>query len=145
MKKYPSKIGIGLLGLILLVLIGSTIPLLSPPIWPAIGINLAVLIFILYLFASTHYTIDGNWLHVQCGFLVQKKIEIGAITRVSETNSPISGPAISLDRLNVVYGANKDILISPKDKSGFIEHLRRINPKIEVRYKANGHKKNKTV
>ena len=137
MKKYPSKIGIGLLGLILAVLIGSTIPLLSPPIWPAIGINLVVMIFILYLFASTHYTIDGNWLHVECGFLVRKKIEIGTIIRVSETNSLISGPAMSLDRLNVVYGTNKDILISPKDKSGFIEHLRHINPKIEVRYKTS--------
>ncbi|SHG72977.1 PH domain-containing protein [Flagellimonas flava] len=137
MKKYPSKIGIGLLGFILVVLIGSLVPVLSPPIWPAIGINLAVLIFILYLFATTHYTIDGNWLHVQCGFLVRKKIDIGTIIRISETSSLISGPAVSLDRLNVVYGANKDILISPKDKSGLIEHLRRINPEIEVRYKTS--------
>lgn len=132
MKKYPSKISYGLVLIILVIIIGSTIPIVSPPIWPGLLINLMVLVFISYLLLNTYYLISGNFLVVKSGFLVNKKIDINTIIIVSETNSIISAPAASFDRLDIVYKQHNSILISPRDKTEFINHLKRINPEIEI-------------
>ncbi|MGB5271042.1 MAG: PH domain-containing protein, partial [Eudoraea sp.] len=58
------------------------------------------------------------------------------ITIVSETNSIISAPAASFDRLEIIYNQHNSILISPRDKTEFIEHIKRINPQIEILYKS---------
>ena len=34
-----------------------------------------------------------------------------------------SSPALSLDRLLIVYGVGKVVLVSPKDKEGFVSAL----------------------
>ncbi|WP_297692416.1 PH domain-containing protein [uncultured Eudoraea sp.] len=136
MKKYPSKISHGLVLIILVIIIGSTIPMVSPPIWPGLLINLMVLVFIFYLLLNTYYVISGNFLVVKSGFIVNKKIDITTIRIVSETNNIISAPAASFDRLNIVYKQHNSILISPRDKTEFIDHLKRINPKIVIQYKS---------
>jgi len=74
MKKYPSKISYGLVILILTIIIGTTIPMVSPPIWPGLLINLISLVFISYLFISTYCVIDGSFLTVKSGFVVNKNI-----------------------------------------------------------------------
>ncbi|MGB5271582.1 MAG: hypothetical protein WBN52_13855, partial [Eudoraea sp.] len=80
MKKYPSKISYGLVLIILAIIIGSTISMVSPPKWPALLINLMVLVFISYLLLNTYYAISGNFLVVKSGFVVNKKIDIDTIT-----------------------------------------------------------------
>lgn len=136
MKKYPSKIGIGLVIFITAVLVGSTIPMISPPIWVGLIINLLLLIFIGHLFLTTNYVIDGSSLYIKSSFLVNKKIDIKRVKKISETNNPLSAPAVSLDRLEIVYGEHGSILISPKDKLSFIAHMTRLNPEIVVQYKS---------
>ena len=136
MKKYPSKISYGLVIIILAIIIGSAIPLVSPPIWPGLLINIMVLVFISHLLLNTYYVIDRNFLVVKSGFVVNKKIDINTIIIVSETNSIISAPAASFDRLEIVYKQHNSILISPRDKTEFIDHIKRINPKIEIQYKS---------
>ena len=136
MKKYPSKISYGLVIIILAIIIGSAIPLVSPPIWPGLLINIMVLVFISHLLLNTYYVIDENFLVVKSGFVVNKKIDINTIIIVSETNSIISAPAASFDRLKIVYKQHNSILISPRDKTEFIDHIKRINPKIEIQYKS---------
>ncbi|SDE84738.1 PH domain-containing protein [Pricia antarctica] len=135
MKKYPSKIGFGLVCFILAVVVGSTIPLISPPIWIGLIVNVLLLVFIAHLFKTTYYVIDGNSLIIKSSFLVNKKIDINRIRKISETNNPLSAPAASLDRLEIAYDRHGSILISPKDKSGLINHITRLNPQIEVQYK----------
>lgn len=132
MKKYSSKISYGLLSIILAVLFGTAIPMFSPPVWPGIIINLLVMLFVLHLFFTTTYAIDGNFLKIRSGFIVNKKIEINSIKKITESNSLISSPAASLDRLEVRFNKFDSILISPKDKFGFITDLTEINPQIEV-------------
>lgn len=136
MKKYPSKISYGLVLFILTIFIGVSIPLASPPQWTELIIILAILAFIAYLFFNTYYIIDGSLLLIKCGFLVNKKIDINTIILISETNCFISSPAVSLDRLNINYHKDHNILISPKNKFGFIEHITGINPGIEIQYKS---------
>lgn len=136
MKKYPSKIGVGIVIFIVAVLVGSTIPMISPPIWVGLLINLLLFIFIGHLFLTTYYIIDGYSLCIKSSFLVNKKIDIKRVKKISETNNPLSAPAASLDRLEIIYDEYGSILISPKDKLGFIAHMIRLNPEIVVQYKA---------
>ena len=136
MKKYPSKISYGLVFFILAVLVGSTIPMISPPVWLGLIINLVIIAFVLHLFWSTNYTIEGTSLKIRSGFVVNKKIEIDTIRMILESNSPISAPAVSFDRLEIKYNKFDSILISPKDKSEFISHITLLNSKIEVQYKS---------
>lgn len=136
MKKYPSKIGFGLVIFILAVVAGSTIPIISPPIWLGLIINVLLLISVAHLFKTTYYLIDGNSLIIKSSFLVNNKTDINRIKKISETNNPLSAPAASLDRLEIAYDKYGSILISPKDKSGFIDHITRLNPQIEVQYKS---------
>ena len=135
MKKYPSKISYGLLIFIMAILIGTTIPMLWASAWVGVIINFVLMIFILHLFYNTYYLIDGNFLIVKSGFVTNKKIDLSLIAKISESNSLVSSPAASLDRLEIIYDETRSVLISPKDKTGFISHLTQINPEIEVRYK----------
>lgn len=136
MKKYPSKISYGLVLIILATIIGSTIPLVSPPIWSGLLINLIILVFISHLLLSTYYVIEGDFLVVKSGFVVNKKIDINAIRTITETNSIIGSPAPSFDRLNIVYNQYNSILISPRHKTEFIAHIKTINSQIEIQYKS---------
>jgi hypothetical protein len=60
------------------------------------------------------------------------KIEIKSIRKIYRTNNPLSSPALSLDRLAIVYNKFDEILISPKERNEFIDELLKINPSIEI-------------
>ena len=132
MKRYPSKISYGLLLFVIAVIVGTTIPIISQGNLLGLGINLLTLLFVLYVFFSIYYTIEGNILIISIGFVTMKKIDISKIMMISKSNSWISSPAASLDRLKISYNKHSNILVSPRDKEGFIKELTRINSKIAV-------------
>lgn len=136
MKKiYNSKIGLELV--IPLVLIFGTVLVLSIVIessWIGIAIILTVIIFVVHMFFTTNYTIERDDLVIKCGFLLNKTIDIKTIKKISETNNLMSSPATSLDRLEINYKSGS-IIISPKQKTEFINHIKRLNPNIEVKFK----------
>ena len=107
-------------------------------IWIGLVINVGVAFFIWHLFSTTCYIIKDNRLEVKSGFLFKKTVDIDTITKISESHNPISSPANSLDRLEIKYGKKDSILISPKEKTGFMEHLKAINPNIEIVLKKQG-------
>lgn len=110
--------------------------MISPPLWLGLGIILLCIAFLAYLFLTTYYVIDGNMLRIKSGFLINKNIDIDSIRTITESNNPIGAPAASLDRLEICFNKNGSILISPNNKSGFIEEITRINPQIEIRYRS---------
>jgi hypothetical protein len=61
------------------------------------------------------------------------KIEISTIRKIYRTNNPLSSPALSLDRIAIVYNKFDEILISPKERNEFIKELLKINPSIEIK------------
>ena len=77
----------------------------------------------LALFASvllgTVYTVDRGTLHVRSGPF-RWKVPIDNITAVEATRSPLSSPALSLDRLRIRYDTRRQIIVSPADKAGFL-------------------------
>ena len=88
-------------------------------------VGLSLLVFL--MFRTVKYKIDGKYLRIWT-----TKIDIHSIKKVYRTNNPLSSPALSLDRIAIVYNKYDEILISPKDRSAFIAELLSINPNIEV-------------
>jgi uncharacterized membrane protein YdbT with pleckstrin-like domain len=135
-KTYKSKIGLEIFVPLFLVLLFVWITVsFNGPFWLGTAIILPVILFIWYLLATTYYTITEGHLIARAGFLHHSIIDIQRIKRITETNNPLSSPANSLDRLAIIYNENRSVLISPKDKHGFIAHLLALNPEIEVVYR----------
>ena len=128
-KVFSSKIGVWLV----LILITATVPgfydAIAKQDYDGLPVLIIVTIFVVNLIATTRYTIHGTILGVQSGFIINKKVSITTISKVVETYNPISSPAASLDRLQLYYN-NGTVIISPKDKAGFIGHLQSVNPNI---------------
>ena len=142
MTRYNSKIGFGILLFLVIVLGGVSIPMIINKIWIGLAVIIAVIGFIGYIFTTTYYLITDKDLKIKSGFMVNKTISIDTIREISESNNPLSSPANSLDRLEINYSPKGTILISPKNKVGFLNHLIEINPKIDLKIK-NGDLLNK--
>jgi hypothetical protein len=128
---YKSKVGFA--GIFPLFLIGGLFGWLTiMGVWPAVIILLCVGGFLLHIFLNTYYTIAGNELKVKCGFLINATIDIDRITKIAPTNSILSSPALSMDRLEIFYNKFDSIIVSPEDKAGFIAQLKALNSNIEV-------------
>lgn len=82
----------------------------------------AGILLITSVLIRTHYTVSDGVLRIVCGFF-SWSIPVAEITRVSDSNNPISSPALSLDRVRIDYGSNKYVLVSPKDKDGFMRAI----------------------
>ncbi|GAA4848859.1 PH domain-containing protein [Algivirga pacifica] len=137
MKTYKSKFGYGIIGFVVLILSSILLFMIyqnesTETIVSVAGIHLLVLGFCLYLNFSTKYTItDQGLLKVRCGFLYSKEIDVMKIKSIKKSNNLISSPAPSLDRVEVAYGKYDVVIISPKKKVEFADHLTQINPSIE--------------
>ncbi|HWZ35040.1 MAG TPA: PH domain-containing protein, partial [Mucilaginibacter sp.] len=104
-------------------------------IWDPLTVAIALSIFFLYLYRTTYYTIDGEMLHIRSGFMINTHIEIDRIKSIAETNSILSGPALSLDRIEIFYNKYDSVMISPPDKVQFVADLQAINPNITIAWK----------
>ena len=111
------------------------LPVIIFKIWIGLIIILALAVFLIHLFLTTDYTIIGNDLIIKCGVLYKSIIKINNITELKESNNILSSPAASLDRIAIYYD-NTFILVSPKDKFGFIDNLIKLNPRIKITVKA---------
>lgn len=135
-KVYNSKIGLELViplvlvfGMVLILTIGDKQNLIG------IITLLSTIAFVVHMFLTTNYSIEGTKLTIKCGFVFNKTIDINSIKKISETNNLISSPATSLDRLEITYGKFDSVIISPKQKKEFINDLKIVNPNIEVKFK----------
>lgn len=134
-KLYKSKIGLELIIPIIIVLgVVLFITASEKPHWVGPIILLPIVLFIVHMFSKTYYVIDGNSLTIKCGFF-STAVDVNTVTKISETNNPISSPALSLDRIEIAYGKFQSVIISPKLKNEFISDLIALNAAIEVKYK----------
>ncbi len=134
-KKYPSKVSYGLLFIVFLVFFAPFIPNLiqdevNKELAYVLGFQLIIFAFILHLFLKTVYTLDGDVLKIKCGVISYKPISVSEIKEISKTNSWNSSPAPSFDRIEIKYGRNQIIVLSPKNKVNFAKDLSAINDKI---------------
>ena len=130
MQIYKSKID-WWLGLVLVYPIFRSVASIIEGEWIGfLGIVLCLL-FVVFVSKSTRYIISGNHLIVKCMFIVNDKIEISKIRKIEKTNSILSSPALSLDRIAIKFNKYDEVYISPKERQAFIDDLLKINPEIE--------------
>jgi len=79
--------------------------------------------FPLWIFISTQYIVKNENLKIISGPF-SWVIPIESIKSVQETDSTITGPALSFDRLEITYDKDKVIIVSPIDKTQFMQRLR---------------------
>lgn len=135
MSLYKSKIGLELIVPLSILLAGTGGLMRYKQIWPGVAIIALITFFIMHLFATTYYKVDTYMVQIKSGLFFSKSLEIKSIKRIVETRNPISSPALSLDRIELIYNRFDSVLISPKDKKGFIQELIKVNPGIEVQLK----------
>ena len=136
---FTSKIDLWLAFLIL----GSGLLLILVPVWEwmyndsstrrILFISLLTIpgaILLLLIFFNIKYSLSEDELFVKNGFSTQS-IPLKDITHIIPTNSMLSAPALSLDRIEIKYkGGN--IVISPKDKEGFYHAVQRRVPALKI-------------
>lgn len=132
---YPSKVGLELLIPVILILGIGIVSSFGESSLIGVIIQFAIMLVLVILFFSISYKVTDEVLTVIILFVIKRDIRIKNITRIVETNNPISAPAASLSRLEVYYGKYSSTIISPRDKMRFIEHLTRLSPTIQVELK----------
>lgn len=131
MKVYKSKID-WWLGLFLVYPIFMCIKnILEGNLYGLIGLSVVVGLILIFS-KTTRYIIIENQLIVKSTWIVNERIDISKITKIEKSNSVLSSPALSLDRLSVRYDKYEEVLISPKEKKAFIDELLKANPNIEI-------------
>ena len=90
------------------------------------GVASVVLVFVVYggLVFPMRYGLGDTHLLVRFG-LCRQRIPLTDISEVHPTRSPLSSPALSLDRLRVRFGQGffKAVTISPADRNRFLDDL----------------------
>lgn len=77
------------------------------------------------LLAFTTYTITDTFLTIRSG-VFKWKVPIQSISKAEPTTDPAASPALSLDRIRIVYGHTKSVLVSPVNKEAFLRDLHRL-------------------
>jgi hypothetical protein len=127
-KVYKSKIDWWLVILILAIFIYPIIEgILSKE--HLLSLIFGVILIVLFFLSKTiQYKIEGETLVIW-----KTKIDIKTIRKIYKTRNPLSSPAMSINRIAIVYNKFDEVLISPKEREEFIDELLKINPNIEVK------------
>ena len=126
-----------------LLMLGSSLLLILVPLWEWIYNNSSMnrIIFmslftipgallLLLIFFNVKYTLSDDKLLVENGFSTQS-ILLEDIAHITPTNSMLSAPALSLDRIEIKYKGDS-IVISPKDKDGFYRAIQERVPALKT-------------
>lgn len=132
--RFRSRIDAWLLTLLLFGILGMAYALVVTLLSDTTGNEKTIVVattvpgilLIVSILLRTHYTVSDGKLRIVCGPFF-KTISIVEITDITETHSPLSSPALSLDRLKITYGNNRRIMISPEDKKGFLRAIGKLS------------------
>jgi hypothetical protein len=85
---------------------------------------LLVIMLFVWVMVGTVYKVDRGILKIASGPF-RWKVPLDQIHSVEATKSPLSSPALSMDRIRIRYGKNRRIMVSPADKAGFLKAIGR--------------------
>lgn len=133
MKIYKSKVDKALLFPIVLVISVLCFIMVFAASWSGLASVLLVSLLVADIFLRTRYKIEDLQLKVNCSFFVNTTVEINRISKIQRSTSFLSSPATSFDRIEIIYNKFESLIISPADKLTFVESLKQINPRIEIK------------
>lgn len=133
-RVFRSKIGLELL-LPLCGLLGwALVMTIAEEKWLGVAIMGLTIGFVASFLLKTYYKVtQDKKLKIVCGFFSYPPIEVSTIKQITKTRNPLGSPALSLDRLAISYNKYDTVMVSPKDKTEFVQYLQRMNPAIEVK------------
>ncbi|MFT3800709.1 MAG: PH domain-containing protein [Burkholderiaceae bacterium] len=73
----------------------------------------------LWLLLDTRYVLADGCLSIRCGPF-RWRIALDEIRAIAPSRSPVSSPALSLDRLKIDFGRGRTVLVSPRDPARFV-------------------------
>lgn len=76
----------------------------------------------LWVLLDTRYVVDATHLRIRSGPF-RWTVPIAGIVRIAPTSNPLSSPALSLDRLCLEYGRGASVMVSPRDRAGFMRAI----------------------
>lgn len=131
-KQFKSRIDRWIFVLLIVVIIVQIVAVGSAAIQARDPLLTTGMIFLMigvvglmvWLLLGTHYTVDRGVIKVVSGPF-RWKVPIDQITSVTATKSPLSSPALSLDRICIRYGKRRRIMISPADRAAFLTAIGR--------------------
>jgi hypothetical protein len=129
-RRFRSKVDRWIFVLLIIVIIGQVIAIGSATLQAddAMAITGMILVMVgvvglmFWLLVGTHYTVDRGTIRIVSGPF-RWKVPVDEITSVTATRSPLSSPALSLDRICIRYGERRRIMISPADRDGFLKAI----------------------
>lgn len=128
-RVYKSKVDLWLGALLWLSIVMCFIPLVSViPAGTKGEIAMAIITLLvgagipLWLMLTTCYILSDTNLLVKSGPF-RWQLALKDIHHVAPTRNPLSSPALSLDRLKIDYGHYQSLMISPKNKTEFMQDL----------------------
>ncbi|PID25469.1 PH domain-containing protein [Sporosarcina sp. P7] len=98
---------------------------------PGYIIGASILALLIWIWFGTGYKVEGELLKLKFG-PYKSKVQIKEIKKISRTKSPFTAPALSVDRLDILFGKYDVINISPKNESELIHSLLAVNPNIQI-------------
>lgn len=134
---FRSKVSYGLLSFVFMaffgpVLVDSLWNGAQPASWGIVLFLVPIFVLVVHMLVATVYTIRDGQLHIKCGFIAYRPIDLADVKSISASRSWLAAPAPSFDRLEIRYGRFDGILVSPKDKVGFAQAVARVNPEIII-------------
>ncbi|HTV51102.1 MAG TPA: PH domain-containing protein [Steroidobacteraceae bacterium] len=98
-------------------------------LWVPALLLAGVALVVIWILLCTYYEVAHDALIVHAGPFAWR-IPLREISAVRPSRSARSGPALSLDRLEISWGTGRSLLISPRDQAGFLALLHRRAPQL---------------
>ncbi|MGY0692348.1 PH domain-containing protein [Virgibacillus sp. FSP13] len=104
-------------------------------------IGLLTIALLLWLWFGTGYKIEEGLIKIKSGPF-RSKVKIEEIKRLNATKTPLAGPALSIDRIEILHRKYDVAIVSPKNAADFIRILLNENKYIQVDNNLSNDKKN---
>lgn len=128
---YRSKIDPWALPLLAVVpLIPAVAALLTHAPVAYLSFSIVFLLYFLLVFPVT-YRLLPEALEVRSG-VIHWRVPYAQMRSIRPTRSMLAAPALSVDRLEILYGASGRVLISPSDRQSFLADLHARAPLLQL-------------
>lgn len=136
-KKYYSGVGWLMICLVIFAIVVAIVAAIGAG-WTAMMPMIGIIVLFMVLIFGTWYEVDNNSLTVYQYFRPHK-YPISKIREVKKTKGYLTTAGLSNKRVSIkftdrsVMKSSWPLEVSPRDRDGFIAHLKQINPEIELR------------
>lgn len=136
MKKFRTEVSLLVIGPVLAIFVLTMFLIYQEggSIQEVLAMLGGTLALSLYLIFGIWYEItNDNILKVRASIFYKIDVPIEKIHTIEKTNSILSAPAASLNRIEIKYNKYDSVIISPNHREMFIQELLKFNPDIEVK------------